>query len=263
MDCNYPPCTVVAEKFEVLVRLDAQDTRMKGYFDVEHLLKSEPPDRELLSNAIRTTIKRRGSDLPAGVPTGLTEEFARETQVMWNMFLRENSRVVTFLARMFSAGICGEDLMVRAHPMRKLLFLVIIGVAVYAGLTQYRQASADTRESSGVVVADDSAFTRALENRASGVQLQGHGAVIKVLPNDNVGSRHQRFLLKLQSGQTLLIAHNIDIASSISSLRVGDNVSFNGEYEWNSAGGVIHWTHRDPGGRHVAGWLKHGGRIYQ
>lgn len=147
--------------------------------------------------------------------------------------------------------------------MRKFLFLVVLAAVGYVGLTQYRQASADTREGSGVVVADDSAFTRALENRASGIQLQGRGAVIRMLPDDNVGSRHQRFILKLQSGQTLLIAHNIDIASRISSLRVGDNVSFSGEYEWNSTGGVIHWTHHDPGGRHVAGWLKHGGQIYQ
>jgi hypothetical protein len=90
---TYPACTVVAEKFEALVRLDAQNTRMKDFFDLELLLKSDPPDRELLSNAIRATFKRRGSDLPAGVPTGLTEEFAREKQVMWNAFLRKNSLV--------------------------------------------------------------------------------------------------------------------------------------------------------------------------
>lgn len=90
---TYPACTVVAEKFEALVRLDAQNTRMKDYFDLDLLLKSDPPDRELLSNAIRATFKRRGSDLPTEVPTGLTEEFAREKQVMWNAFLRKNSLV--------------------------------------------------------------------------------------------------------------------------------------------------------------------------
>jgi hypothetical protein len=25
----------------------------------------------------------------------------------------------------------------------------------------------------------------------------------------------------------------------------------------------LHWTHHDPAGRHVAGWLKHGDRVYQ
>ena len=147
--------------------------------------------------------------------------------------------------------------------MRKLSFIFILTAAGYFGLMHDRQASVETREVSVVEAVDDAAYTRALESRASGIQLQGQGAVIKVLPDDNNGSRHQRFILKMRSGQTLLIAHNIDIASRISSLRVGDPVFFNGVYEWNSKGGVVHWTHNDPDGRHVAGWLKHGGRIYQ
>ena len=147
--------------------------------------------------------------------------------------------------------------------MRKLSFIFILAAASSFGLMQYRQASVDTRQVSVVESVDDAAFTRALESRASGIQLQSQGVVIKVLPDDNNGSRHQRFILKLRSGQTALIAHNIDIASKIGSLRVGDSVAFNGEYEWNSEGGVIHWTHHDPSGRHGAGWLKHGGRTYQ
>lgn len=86
----YPVCTVVAEKFEALVRLDAQNTRMKDFFDLDLLLKSDPPDVEILSNAIRATFQRRGSELPVDVPTGLTDEFARDKQVMWNAFLRKN-----------------------------------------------------------------------------------------------------------------------------------------------------------------------------
>jgi hypothetical protein len=81
---------VVAEKFEALVRLDAQNTRMKDFFDLELLLKSDPPDRELLSKAIRATFERRGSELPADVPTGLSDGFARDKQVIWNAFLRKN-----------------------------------------------------------------------------------------------------------------------------------------------------------------------------
>lgn len=97
----------------------------------------------------------------------------------------------------------------------------------------------------------------------SGTQAQGSGIVVRVLSDDNDGSRHQRFILKLNSGRTLLVAHNIDLAPRISGLRQGDTVEFNGEYESNSQGGVIHWTHRDPSGGHVDGWLKHDGRTYQ
>jgi len=109
----------------------------------------------------------------------------------------------------------------------------------------------------------DAALGQAFKNRTSNLQVEGEGTVTKLLSDDNKGSRHQRFVLRLRSGQTLLIAHNVDLASRIPSLAEGDTVQFSGEYEWNSQGGVIHWTHRDPKGRHVAGWLKHKGRTYQ
>ena len=84
-----------------------------------------------------------------------------------------------------------------------------------------------------------------------------------ILPDDNKGSRHQRFILQLNSGQTLLIAHNIDIAPRITVLRQGDEVMFRGQYEWNPEGGVVHWTHHDPRGQHADGWLKHEGQTYE
>ena len=97
----------------------------------------------------------------------------------------------------------------------------------------------------------------------SGDQVSGEGSVTRILGDDSLGDRHQRFILVLDSGQSLLIAHNIDLAPRIVSLREGDRVSFNGEYEWNDKGGVVHWTHHDPQGQHEAGWLRHGGRTYQ
>jgi hypothetical protein len=87
--------------------------------------------------------------------------------------------------------------------------------------------------------------------------------VTQVLSDDNTGDRHQRFILRLNSGQTLLIAHNIDIASRLPGLAVGDTVQFKGIYEWNSQGGLVHWTHHDPSGQHPTGWLKYNGTTYQ
>ena len=104
---------------------------------------------------------------------------------------------------------------------------------------------------------------KAYQEKRSDVQVQGVGKVIKVLSDDNKGSRHQRFLLKLPSNLTILVAHNIDLAKKIDSLKVGDNVEFYGEYEWNNKGGVIHWTHLDPRGKHKDGWLKHNGIVYK
>lgn len=106
-------------------------------------------------------------------------------------------------------------------------------------------------------------LARAFEQRLTSHQVQGAGTVSRVLSDDNEGSRHQRFVLRLESGQSLMVAHNIDLAPRIASLREGDRVAFYGEYEWNERGGVIHWTHHDPNGRHVDGWLEHDGRRYQ
>jgi len=103
----------------------------------------------------------------------------------------------------------------------------------------------------------------AYENHQSNVQVKGSGTVIRLLKDDNKGSRHQKFILKLSSGQTVLIAHNIDLAPRINSISKGDMIQFYGEYEWNNKGGVVHWTHKDPNGHHVGGWLKHNGNIYQ
>lgn len=104
---------------------------------------------------------------------------------------------------------------------------------------------------------------QAFENQQSDVQVRAVGQVIRVLTDDLQGSKHQRFIVRLPSGQTVLIAHNIDLAPRVNSLSVGDRVEFYGEYEWNAQGGVIHWTHHDPAGRHVGGWIRHNGQVYQ
>jgi len=103
----------------------------------------------------------------------------------------------------------------------------------------------------------------AFANRQSNIQITGSGRVVRILADDVEGSRHQKFILKLASGQTLLIAHNIDLAPRINSLAIGDQVGFHGEYEWNAKGGIMHWTHHDPRGRHEDGWLLHDGTIYR
>ncbi|NNF27326.1 MAG: DUF3465 domain-containing protein [Gemmatimonadetes bacterium] len=99
----------------------------------------------------------------------------------------------------------------------------------------------------------------AWEDGASGVWVEGAGTVVRVLEDDRQGSRHQRFVLSVSEGHTVLISHNIDLARRVDPIRVGDAVEFRGRYEWNSQGGVVHWTHHDPEGRLPGGWIESGG----
>jgi hypothetical protein len=137
--------------------------------------------------------------------------------------------------------------------MRKLIVLLIFGVLLPAGCSSVQTKSSPA----------DQEIADAFANHQSGLAVSGSGVVDRVLSDDTEGGRHQRFIVRLASGQTLLIAHNVDIAPRVSGLSVGDSVEFSGQYEWNDQGGVIHWTHHDPSGRHRAGWLKHGGVMYQ
>ncbi|EOX7382852.1 DUF3465 domain-containing protein, partial [Vibrio cholerae] len=48
--------------------------------------------------------------------------------------------------------------------------------------------------------ANDTVLQQAYQSQQSDIQVQGFGQVAKVLPDDNDGSRHQKFILKLNSG---------------------------------------------------------------
>ena len=153
--------------------------------------------------------------------------------------------------------------------MIRLLLIVAIAVVYTAleypssGLAQLPQQAVAASQIADKRVSDMQAIRRAFDGRLSEIWVSGEGTVAKVLPDDRNGARHQRFILQLPVGITVLVAHNIDLAPRIPRLRVGDVVAFDGEYVWNEKGGVIHWTHHDPQGRHASGWLRHEGAVYQ
>jgi hypothetical protein len=151
--------------------------------------------------------------------------------------------------------------------MKKQIINFCLGLTAIAGVYSLSpQSNLLTIGTSGQILAQNNSvetLKRAFENQTNNRQVQGQGTVIKILSDDQDGSRHQRFILRLSSGQNLLISHNIDLAPRLANLKLGDTVSFYGEYEWNAKGGVIHWTHHDPQGRHVNGWLKYNGKVYQ
>jgi hypothetical protein len=147
---------------------------------------------------------------------------------------------------------------VRKLPAIALAAAVLLGALVYLAHAHHPVAGKPP-----AVPPDSLSVTRAFEDRRSGVPVEGHGTVVRILPDDEAGSRHQRFIVRLESGTTVLIAHAFDVAGRVSPIQVGDELSFRGEYAWNPKGGIVHWTHHDPEGRHPAGWIRHGDRIFE
>lgn len=162
----------------------------------------------------------------------------------------------------------------KPRSKRKPLFALLIfalGLALLNSVNRQQLVdSADAQEQFALpvevgksVAGADVLIAEAFRSGRSNLQLGGEGRVVRILPDDNNGSRHQKFLIELESGQSLLISHNIDLAPRIDNLREGELIEFYGEYEWNKKGGLIHWTHHDPKGAHPGGWLKYQGRVFQ
>jgi hypothetical protein len=104
------------------------------------------------------------------------------------------------------------------------------------------------------------------DNRAepvrSGVTITADGKLEKVLGDNATGEHDQQFTLRLPSGSTVLVMHNVDVASRIPDLKPGETVRIHGEYEWNVSGGIVRSTHRDPSGKFDAGWIEYRGQRY-
>ena len=163
--------------------------------------------------------------------------------------------------------------------MRKAIALAAVALCAY--LTIYRarptHSAATTAPAGGSpapvasspqpsvasLSVDDPSIARAIAEHGHDVTVDATGVVSRLLPDDRQGERHQRFIVRLPSGSTVLVAHNIDIAPRIEGLRSGAPIAFEGEYVWNAEGGVVHWTHHDPAGRHKAGFVKYDGHLYQ
>jgi hypothetical protein len=146
--------------------------------------------------------------------------------------------------------------------MRKSVYIAALFGLAYL-LSQTPELLDQTPGTPPPPIASTEQVSEAYAQRQSDVQVRGQGVVIKLLPDDTQGSRHQKFILRLSDGHTLLVAHNIDLAPRINDLQVNDYVGFKGEYEWNQQGGVLHWTHHDPRGKHPGGWLSRNGKTYQ
>lgn len=151
--------------------------------------------------------------------------------------------------------------MYRPRTKMSAILIGLLIVLVWKGPSLFGPPEHSVLDSEEALQAEAEILEAWKANR-SGVQVQAIGVVSRVLPDDEQGSRHQRLIVRLPSGHTVLLAHNIDLAPRIPA-KQGDGIEFRGEYEWNAQGGVVHWTHHDPQGRHEGGFIRHGGRTFE
>ena len=89
----YPRETVVAEKFQTLVRFAALTSRMKDLYDLWALATLFGFEGQVLAKAIRATFVRRQTPIPQETPAALTPAFAADPtkQTQWSGFLRRTA----------------------------------------------------------------------------------------------------------------------------------------------------------------------------
>ena len=96
----------------------------------------------------------------------------------------------------------------------------------------------------------EEAFYKKLDN----VVLNAKGRVKEVLEDDLGVTPHQRFIVEVHSGHTILVAHNLERAYRVP-VKIGDVVEVRGTFVWNKYGGLLHNTHHDDRGEHEDGWV--------
>lgn len=109
---------------------------------------------------------------------------------------------------------------------------------------------------------DDSDALRAQDAHLIKVEITVKAPVKKLLPDDTRGLPHQKFLISLSNGTTVLIAHDTAIAPHVP-LKPGDTPIIRGEYIWNEKGGLIHFTHHPARAGHEGGFIYFDGSRYQ
>lgn len=115
--------------------------------------------------------------------------------------------------------------------------------------------------------ADNAAIYDAWRSNRSHLEVTAEGSVARRL-GTRVGrsGTHEGFLLHLTGaagrGLTVRVEDNVDITGPIP-LTEGAEVEVRGEYIFDRRGGIIHYTHRDPRGRHSAGYVRVNDKFYQ
>lgn len=102
----------------------------------------------------------------------------------------------------------------------------------------------------------------AFYDQRSGFMAEASGTVARVLAANPDDPTYQRFVIRLENGQSILIVHN-QVAGNTVPLAIEDRVTVRGEYEWSETGGLLKKTHLDLSSKRRHGFVEHDGKRYQ
>lgn len=90
---GYPPETVIAEKFEAMIKLGALNSRMKDFYDVWLLIRKFDFKPEQLAKALERTFEHRKTGLPEGKKIFAEEIYDQGSGMkkLWRVFLNKNN----------------------------------------------------------------------------------------------------------------------------------------------------------------------------
>lgn len=93
----YPVETIVAEKYETIIRRNITTTRMRDFYDLYTLykLKKDEIDYEVLKEAIEKTSNKRGSQEIMQDYEEIIEDIKEDSYLrsLWEVYLSENKYI--------------------------------------------------------------------------------------------------------------------------------------------------------------------------
>ncbi len=140
------------------------------------------------------------------------------------------------------------------------------GVLALGALLALGMAAGCSAAGSGAAPSANAEIYADWQAHRSPVEVTASGTVVKVLGiRGGRSGRHEGFLVHLSGSDahdlTIRVEDNVELTGSIP-LHAGDLVELRGEYIYDPRGGIVHYTHRDPRGRHPSGYVRVNGRLY-
>jgi len=146
----------------------------------------------------------------------------------------------------------------KTHKIRFIWgLLVILGIVL--GVAYYWH---DQPGSGYEVEVGFSAVEQAFHERRTEFMSEVSGTVTRVLTIDRNNPGTQKFVMRLENGQSLLVIHDRVAAGEVP-ISIGDPVKVRGKYTWSETGGILQNTQHDPSIERRHGWVEHKGKRYQ